>query len=271
MSTGLKQAASRPASVLQTFRAVAWSFFGVRRSSDHAQDVQKLNPRARRRRRRGRRRAVRLGARVAGSLGGRQRRRRLTQRPRSAVLQEQIQASRIEEQSAHVGQRTPGATPYYFVPAPSRHPALVAFGLFFVILGAGQWINGARLGRLCRCCSGCVLWLSVLFQWFRALHRARAKAACTAAHRCVVPLEHELVHLLGGDVLRRLLRRVVLMRASSRCRRWAASNHQVLWPDFKAAWPTRRGRLHRVAGRHRRAVRDDGRRGRCRRSTRRCC
>ncbi len=44
MSSGLKEAASRPASVLQTFRAVAWSFFGVRRSADHAQDVQKLNP-----------------------------------------------------------------------------------------------------------------------------------------------------------------------------------------------------------------------------------
>jgi hypothetical protein len=29
---------------LQTFRAVAWSFFGIRRSADHAQDVQKLNP-----------------------------------------------------------------------------------------------------------------------------------------------------------------------------------------------------------------------------------
>jgi hypothetical protein len=41
---GLKEAVSRPPSVLQTFRAVAWSFFGVRRSADHAQDVQKLNP-----------------------------------------------------------------------------------------------------------------------------------------------------------------------------------------------------------------------------------
>ena len=40
----LKEAARRPASVLQTFRAVAWSFFGIRRSADHARDVQKLNP-----------------------------------------------------------------------------------------------------------------------------------------------------------------------------------------------------------------------------------
>ena len=41
---GLKEAAARPASPLQTFRAVAWSFFGIRRSSGHAEDVQKLNP-----------------------------------------------------------------------------------------------------------------------------------------------------------------------------------------------------------------------------------
>ncbi len=44
MSTGLKEAASRKGSMLQTFRAVAWSFFGVRRSADQAQDLQKLNP-----------------------------------------------------------------------------------------------------------------------------------------------------------------------------------------------------------------------------------
>ena len=30
--------------LLQTFKAVAWSFFGVRRSSGYAQDVAKLNP-----------------------------------------------------------------------------------------------------------------------------------------------------------------------------------------------------------------------------------
>jgi hypothetical protein len=40
----LKEAVNRPPSVLQTFRAVAWSFFGIRRSADHAQDLQKLNP-----------------------------------------------------------------------------------------------------------------------------------------------------------------------------------------------------------------------------------
>ena len=36
--------AARKGSFLQTIQAVAWSFFGVRRSADYAQDVAKLNP-----------------------------------------------------------------------------------------------------------------------------------------------------------------------------------------------------------------------------------
>ena len=44
--TGLppKNAAARKGSWVQTLGAVAWSFFGVRRSADYAQDVAKLNP-----------------------------------------------------------------------------------------------------------------------------------------------------------------------------------------------------------------------------------
>lgn len=41
---GLKAAVQRKGSFWQTMKAVAWSFFGVRKSSDHAQDVSKLNP-----------------------------------------------------------------------------------------------------------------------------------------------------------------------------------------------------------------------------------
>ena len=40
----LKEAVQRKASFLQTMRAVAWSFFGVRKSSDYEKDVQQLNP-----------------------------------------------------------------------------------------------------------------------------------------------------------------------------------------------------------------------------------
>ncbi len=44
MSADLRHAAARKGSFLQTLRAVAWSFFGVRRSADQAQDMAKLNP-----------------------------------------------------------------------------------------------------------------------------------------------------------------------------------------------------------------------------------
>ena len=40
----LREAASRPVSFLQTMRAVAWSFFGVRRGKDYEKDVAQLNP-----------------------------------------------------------------------------------------------------------------------------------------------------------------------------------------------------------------------------------
>ncbi len=42
--SGLRDAAARRGSLLQTLKAVAWSFFGVRRSAGLDSDVQKLNP-----------------------------------------------------------------------------------------------------------------------------------------------------------------------------------------------------------------------------------
>ena len=44
MSDGLKEAVQRKGSFLQTLRAVAWSFFGVRKSRDYEHDVAQLNP-----------------------------------------------------------------------------------------------------------------------------------------------------------------------------------------------------------------------------------
>jgi hypothetical protein len=40
----LREAVQRRGSLWQTVKAVSWSFFGVRRSADHAEDVSRLNP-----------------------------------------------------------------------------------------------------------------------------------------------------------------------------------------------------------------------------------
>ncbi len=42
--SGLRGAARRKGSFVRTFGAVAWSFFGVRKSSDLDRDVSELNP-----------------------------------------------------------------------------------------------------------------------------------------------------------------------------------------------------------------------------------
>lgn len=44
MTDELRKAAQRKGSFAQTLKAVAWSFFGVRKSKDYAQDVAKINP-----------------------------------------------------------------------------------------------------------------------------------------------------------------------------------------------------------------------------------
>lgn len=42
--SSLKAASRRKLSFLQTMRAVAWSFFGVRKAADLEKDVNQLNP-----------------------------------------------------------------------------------------------------------------------------------------------------------------------------------------------------------------------------------
>jgi Protein of unknown function (DUF2970) len=44
VSAPLREAASRKGSFGQTMKAVAWSFFGVRRSAEYERDVKHLNP-----------------------------------------------------------------------------------------------------------------------------------------------------------------------------------------------------------------------------------
>jgi len=55
--------------------------------------------------------------------------------------------------------------PHYYVPAPSRHPAMASLGLFFVILGASQLVNDSAWGKYALL-MGMVIWLTTLYQWF---------------------------------------------------------------------------------------------------------
>jgi hypothetical protein len=44
MSDDIKQAVARRGSLVRTFKAVAWSFFGVRKGAEYEKDIAQLNP-----------------------------------------------------------------------------------------------------------------------------------------------------------------------------------------------------------------------------------
>jgi cytochrome c oxidase subunit III len=132
-----------------------------------------------------------------------------------------------------------GSTPYYFVPSPSRHPVLVACGLFLVILGAGQWVNGHGWGAYVLL-AGFVVWLSVLYQWFR--DAVRESEGGLYSDRIDVSFRWSMSWFIFSEVM--------FFAAFFGALYWARVHalpmlgnldHQILWPDFKAVWPSAGG------------------------------
>ncbi len=132
-----------------------------------------------------------------------------------------------------------GATPYYFVPSPSQHPAMAALGLFFVILGAGQWVNGVGWGAY-SLLLGLVIWLSTLFVWFR--QAIGESEGGLYSERIDVSFRWSMSWFIFSEVM--------FFAAFFGALYWArvhsvpalgSLDAQVLWPDFKAIWPSAGG------------------------------
>ena len=129
-----------------------------------------------------------------------------------------------------------GVTPYYFVPAPSRHPVTAAIGLFFVILGAGQWVNGHGWGAY-SLLLGLLIWLGTLFLWFRdAIGESQGGLY---SDRVDVSFRWSMSWFIFSEVM--------FFAAFFGALYWARVysvpmlgdlEHQILWPDFKANWPS---------------------------------
>jgi cytochrome c oxidase subunit 3 len=129
-----------------------------------------------------------------------------------------------------------GVTPYYFVPGPSRHPAMAALGLFFVILGAGQWVNGSGWGAYALLL-GMVIWLSTLFVWFK--EAIAESESGLYSQRIDTSFRWSMSWFIFSEVM--------FFAAFFGALYWARAHAlpglgsldaQVLWPDFKAVWPT---------------------------------
>ena len=129
-----------------------------------------------------------------------------------------------------------GSTPYYYVPSPSRHPVLVAVGMLFVIFGAGQWVNGADWAKWVLLL-GVVIWLTVLFQWFsQAIAESESGLY---SKRIDVSFRWSMSWFIFSEVM--------FFAAFFGALYWArvhavpnlgSLDNQLLWPDFKALWPS---------------------------------
>ena len=131
---------------------------------------------------------------------------------------------------------THGTTPYYFVPGPSRHPVMAATGLFFVILGAGQWVNGADWGKY-SLFFGLLFWLGVLYQWFS--EAISESMGGQYGHKVDLSFRWSMTWFIFSEVM--------FFGAFFSALWWARSHsvpalgsleNSLLWPDFKAVWPS---------------------------------
>ena len=127
-------------------------------------------------------------------------------------------------------------TPYYFVPSPSSYPALAAFGLFFIILGAQQWINGDDWGKYALIFG--FAWLFViLFKWFSVA--VSESEGGSYGHKVDLSFRWSMSWFIFSEVMffGAFFSALWWMRVHS-VPELGNLEHALLWPDFKAVWPT---------------------------------
>jgi len=129
-----------------------------------------------------------------------------------------------------------GTTPYYFVPHPSRHPAFAAFGLLCIIFSATQWINGESWAKYLLLFG--FLWLfSILFQWFRdAIGESESGQY---GYKVDLSFRWAMSWFIFSEVMffGAFFSALWWMRSHS-VPMLGSLDNALLWPDFKAVWPS---------------------------------
>jgi cytochrome c oxidase subunit III len=130
----------------------------------------------------------------------------------------------------------PGTTPHYFVPQPSRHPAMGALGLFFIFFGAANWINGFEWGKFSLAFG--LLWLFwVLFSWFR--DSIGESEGGLYGRKIDISYRWSMSWFIFSEVMffGAFFTALWWMRSHSVPALGSVDN-ALLWPDFKAVWPS---------------------------------
>jgi cytochrome c oxidase subunit 3 len=132
-----------------------------------------------------------------------------------------------------------GQTPYYFIPAPSRFPVLVATGMFFVILGASQWVNGNTAFKWVLF-FGLAMWVYVMQGWFR--QAISESEGGLYGDKVDVSFRWSMSWFIFSEVMffGAFFGALYWVRAHALPNLGSLEN-QILWPDFKAVWPSQAG------------------------------
>jgi cytochrome c oxidase subunit III len=129
-----------------------------------------------------------------------------------------------------------GHQPYYFVPAPSQYPVQTAIGLLLVIFGAGQWVNGHGWGSYVLF-AGLAIWAATLFRWFGAA--IGESEGGLYSDRIDISFRWSMSWFIFSEVM--------FFGAFFGALYWTrlhalpnlgSLENAVLWPDFKAVWPS---------------------------------
>ena len=130
-----------------------------------------------------------------------------------------------------------GSVPNYYVPEPSRHPAMAALGLFFVIMGASQWVNDSSWGPYALL-FGMLILLTVLYQWFGdAIHESESG---DYGDNIDASFRWSMSWFIFSEVMffGAFFGALWWARVQSVPALGGTDNFAILWPDFKAIWPS---------------------------------
>lgn len=130
-----------------------------------------------------------------------------------------------------------GSVPNYYVPEPSRHPAMAALGLFFVIMGASKWVNDSTWGPYALL-FGMLILLTVLYQWFGdAIHESESG---DYGDNIDASFRWSMSWFIFSEVMffGAFFGALWWARVHSVPSLGGADNFALLWPDFKAIWPS---------------------------------
>jgi cytochrome c oxidase subunit 3 len=113
---------------------------------------------------------------------------------------------------------------------------MAAIGLFFVLFGAAEWMNGAAWGKY-SLIFGLVWWLFVLSQWFR--DAIAESEGGQYGHKIDISYRWSMTWFIFSEVM--------FFGAFFTALWWARAHsvpalgsldNALLWPDFKAVWPS---------------------------------